>query len=141
VAARSDVVEQLGALDARVAEQEHVVADIDRRTSQIDAAIEEATRRGRAVGAMTLAGEQRRMRDGLVAARQKQADGLVVLRAQRPALGGQRQRVEASTGPVRYLAVMAGVETEAAVRCLILLMMLCCDPAAIALTVAASRRC
>jgi hypothetical protein len=53
---------------------------------------------------------------------------------------GQRQRVEASTGPVRYLAVMAGLETEAAVRWLILLMVLCCDPAAIALTIAASRR-
>jgi hypothetical protein len=34
---------------------------------------------------------------------------------------------------------MAGVDTEVAVRWLILLMVLCCDPAAIALTVAASR--
>jgi hypothetical protein len=32
---------------------------------------------------------------------------------------------------------MAGVDTETAVRWLILLMVLCCDPAAIALTVAA----
>jgi hypothetical protein len=80
------------------------------------------------------------MRDALVTARQKEAEALVSLRAQRAALEGQRQRVEASTGPIRYIAIMAGVDTETAVRCLILLMVLCCDPAAIALTVAASRR-
>jgi len=45
-AAASSVLKRLGALDARVAEQKHVVADIDRRTSQMDQAIEEATRRG-----------------------------------------------------------------------------------------------
>jgi len=34
--------------------------------------------------------------------------------------------------------MVAGAEPEAAVRWLILLMVLCCDPAAIALTVAAT---
>jgi len=115
----SSVLERMGALDARVAEQEHVVADIDRRISQIDQAIEEATRRGRAVGAMMLAGEQRGIRDGLVATRQKEADVMVELRARHAVLDGERQRVEASTGPVRYIAMMAGVETETAVRWLI----------------------
>jgi hypothetical protein len=65
---------------------------------------------------------------------------LVVLRAERAKLDGEQQRVEASTGPVRYLAVMAGMDTETAARWLTLLMVLTCDPAAIALTVAASRR-
>jgi hypothetical protein len=58
---------------------------------------------------------------------------------ERARLEGERARVEASTGPVRYLATMAGMDTEQAVRWLILLMVLCCDPA-IALTVAATRR-
>jgi hypothetical protein len=35
---------------------------------------------------------------------------------------------------------MAGIDTEQAIRWLILLIVLTCDPAAIALTVAASRR-
>jgi len=39
-----------------------------------------------------------------------------------------------------YLAAIAGLDVEVAVRWLMLLMVLCCDPAAIALTVAASRR-
>ncbi len=37
-------------------------------------------------------------------------------------------------------AAIAGVDVEVAIRSLMLLIVLCCDPAAIALTVAASRR-
>jgi hypothetical protein len=51
---------------------------------------------------------------------------------------GERFRVDASAGPIQYLAMTAGAEPEAAVRWLILLMVFCCDPAAIALTVAAT---
>jgi hypothetical protein len=65
---------------------------------------------------------------------------LVDLQAQRAALAGVRSRIEASAGPIQYLAMMAGTAPEVAVRWLILLMVLCCDPAAIALTVAASSR-
>jgi hypothetical protein len=55
---------------------------------------------------------------------------------QRAALAGERARVEAAIGPVQYLAIMTGTAPETAVRWLILLMVLCCDPAAIALTIA-----
>jgi hypothetical protein len=41
---------------------------------------------------------------------------------------------------VRYLATLAGTDTETAVRWLILLMVMCCDPAAIGLTIAAAGR-
>jgi len=72
-------------------------------TSHAASFLKQHRRRERVVDErLTLAGEQRRMRDGLVAARQKEADALVELRAQHAALEGQRQRVEASTGPVRY---------------------------------------
>jgi hypothetical protein len=64
----------------------------------------------------------------------------VELGIDRAKLDGERARVEALAGPVRYLATMAGMDTEQAIRWLVLLMFLCCDPAAIALTVAASRR-
>jgi len=58
------------------------------------------------------------------------------LQAQRSAQTAERERIEAATGPIRYLAVMAGTDPETTVRWLILLMVLCCDPAAIALTIA-----
>jgi hypothetical protein len=77
-------------------------------------------------------------RDGLDTQRQAATAALVGLQTQRATLVGERLRVEASAGPIQYLAIMAGAEPEAAVRWLILLIVLCCDPAAIALTVAAN---
>jgi hypothetical protein len=63
-----------------------------------------------------MADQQRKVRDGLVSARQKAADALVGLRADRAKLDGERQRVAASTGPIQYLAAMAGLDTETAIR-------------------------
>jgi hypothetical protein len=57
------------------------------------------------------------------------------MQTQRAALTAETARVEAAAGPLQYLAVMVGTD-ETAVRWLILLMVLCYDPAAIALTIA-----
>jgi len=137
--ARSSVTERLEALDARVTAQSATVADLDGRVAQIDRAVDESTRRGRVIRAINIATQQRVTRDGLDAQRQAATAALVGLQTQRAALVGERVRVEASTGPIRYLAMMAGATPETAVRWLIFLMVLCCDPAAIALTVAATR--
>jgi hypothetical protein len=136
--ARSSVAERIETLDARLTAQSAVVADLDRRIAQIDQAVDEATRLGRASRAITIATQQRVTRDGLDTQRQAATAGLVGLQTQRATLVGERVRVEASSGPIQYLAIMAGAEPEAAVRWLILLIVLCCDPAAIALTVAAN---
>jgi len=85
---------------------------------------------------MTLADQQRKTRDGLVATRQAASATLIQMQTQRAALTAEKERVEAAAGPVKYLAVMVGTDAETAVRWLILLMVLCCDLAAIALTIA-----
>jgi hypothetical protein len=136
--ARSSVTERIEALDARVTAQSAAVADLDSRVAQIDRAVDESTRRGRVTRAISIATQQRAARDGLDAQRQAATATLVELQAQRAALAGERFRVETSAGPIQYLAMMVGAAPEAAVRWLILLMVLCCDPAAIALTVAAT---
>ncbi|MGZ3348808.1 MAG: hypothetical protein ACXU89_07660 [Xanthobacteraceae bacterium] len=136
--AGSSVAERIETLDARLTAQSAAVADLDGRIAQIDQAVDESTRRGRVTRAINIATQQRATRDGLDAQRQAATAALVGLQAQRATLAGERVRVEASTGPIRYLAMMAGATPEAAVRWLILLMVLCCDPAAIALTVAAT---
>ena len=136
--ARSSVAERIETLDARVTAQSATVADLDGRIAQIDRAVDESTRRGRVTRAINIATQQRVTRDGLDAQRQAATAALVGLQTQRAALAGERFRIEASTGPIQYLAMMAGATPEAAVRWLILLMVLCCDPAAIALTVAAT---
>jgi hypothetical protein len=135
---RSGVTERIEALDARVRAQSAAVADLDGRIAQIDRAVDESTRLGRVTRAINIATQQRTTRDGLDTQRQAATATLVGLQAQRAALAGERSRVEASAGPIQYLAMMAGVAPEVAVRWLILLMVLCCDPAAIALTVAAA---
>jgi hypothetical protein len=135
---RSGVTERIEALDARVRAQSAVVADLDGRVAQIDRAVDESTRLGRVTRAINIATQQRLTRDGLDTQRQAATATLVGLQAQRAALAGERSRIEASAGPIQYLAMMAGVTPEVAVRWLILLMVLCCDPAAIALTVAAA---
>ncbi len=135
---RSGVTERIEALDARVRAQTAAVADLDGRIAQIDRAVDELTRLGRVTRAINIATQQRVMRDGLDTQRQAATTTLVGLQTQRAALAGERSRIEASAGPIQYLAMMVGVAPEVAVRWLILLMVLCCDPAAIALTVAAA---
>jgi len=135
---RSGVTERIEALDARVRAQTAAVADLDGRIAQIDRAVDESTRLGRVTRAINIATQQRVTRDGLDTQRQAATTTLVGLQAQRAALAGERSRIEASAGPIQYLAMMVGVAPEVAVRWLILLMVLCCDPAAIALTVAAA---
>jgi cell division protein FtsB len=135
---RSGVTERIEALDARVTAQTAAVADLDSRIAQIDRAVDESTRRGRVTRAINIATQQRLTRDGLDTQRQAATATLVGLQSQRAALAGERSRIEASAGPIQYLAMMVGAAPEVAVRWLILLMVLCCDPAAIALTVAAA---
>jgi hypothetical protein len=134
--ARSDVSERMEVVDARLASQSATITDLDHRISQIDSAVEESTRRGRMAGAMALADRQRAVRDGLNGQRRTATAALVEIQTQRAALTAETARVEAAAGPVQYLASMAGTDAETAVRWLILLMVLCCDPAAIALTIA-----
>jgi hypothetical protein len=137
---RSSVTERIEALDARVTAQTAAVADLDSRIAQIDRAVDESTKRGRVTRAINIATQQRLTRDGLDTQRQAATATLVDLQTQRAALAGERSRIEASAGPIQYLAMMVGAAPEAAVRWLILLMVLCCDPAAIAMTVAAASR-
>jgi hypothetical protein len=68
--------------EARLAIQGQTVADLDRRIAQIDAAVEESTRQGRPVSAMTIADQKRRDRADTVAARQREARTLTACLAQ-----------------------------------------------------------
>jgi uncharacterized coiled-coil protein SlyX len=102
---RSGVTERIEALDARVTAQTAAVADLNSRIAQIDRAVDESTRLGRVTRAITIATQQRVTRDGLDTQRQAATATLVGLQAQRAALVGERSRIEASAGPIQYLAI------------------------------------
>jgi hypothetical protein len=88
-------------IDARLAIQGQTVADLDRRIAEIDAAIEQSTRLGRPVGAMTIADQTRRDRADIVAERQRQAQALASLQIEKAKIDSQRR---GDVGPLRYLA-------------------------------------
>jgi hypothetical protein len=139
-AAQSAIETQDAALAARIDVQAQTVADLDRRLGQIDFAIEEAAKRGRTTTALTAIAAQRKSREALVEQRRAEASTLADLKAERSALGAKGRQIETEAAPIRYVAELVGADTdsERAVRWLILMMVICCDPLAIALTTAAS---
>jgi uncharacterized protein YlxW (UPF0749 family) len=143
-AATSRLEEQTADLEAKISVQAYTVADFDRRLAQIDAAVEKATEKGRTTAAMKLADDQRKARAGLVDERKPEAGAPPPgsLQAERASVAANGRRIETEAAPIRYVAELLGVDTdsERAIRWLIALMVLCCDPLAIALTAAASAR-
>jgi hypothetical protein len=136
------VADQAAIIEAKIAVQAQMVSDFDRRISQIDAAIEAATSRGRSIAAMTLASQERKARAELVENRQREARVLADLQVRKASIAGERKRVEAEVGPIRYLAqLVAGADAnlEAAVKLLILAIAGVFDPFAVLLLIAATR--
>jgi hypothetical protein len=127
-------------IEARLAIQAQTVADLDRRIAQIDTAIEESTRLGRPVGAMTIADQKRRDRADIEATRQHEARTLANLQIDKARIDARRRRAEADVGPVRYLAELMGMpatDLERPVRILTLALVAVLDPMAVALLLAA----
>jgi hypothetical protein len=141
-AATSAIETQASSLDEKINVQAHNVADLDARVSQIDAAIAEATRRGKTNAALSAIEGQRKAREALAGQRQREASTLADLKSERAAMGAKGRQIETEAAPIRYVAELVGADTdsERAIRWLILMMVLCCDPLAIALTAAASAR-
>jgi hypothetical protein len=131
---------QDAALGGRIDVQAHTVADLDHRLGQIDGVIEAAAKRGRTATALSAMEGQRKARGELSAQRQREASTLADLKARRAEISAHGRQVETEAAPIRYVAELIGADTdsERAIRWLILMMVLCCDPLAIALTAAAS---
>jgi hypothetical protein len=139
IAAASAVETEASALAARTEVQTQTVADLDRRVGQIDAAIAEMVKRGRTAGALEAIGAQRKLREALVSQRRHEAETLANLKSEAGAVAAKSRQIELEAAPIMYVAQLMGATTEQAIRLLILLMVLTCDPLALALTAAASR--
>jgi hypothetical protein len=141
-ATTSAIDTQDAALAARIEVAVHNVADLDRRLNQIDTAIEEAGKRGKTNAALSAIDGQRKARAELSGQRQREGVVLADLKAERAALGAKGKQLETEAAPIRYVAELIGADTdsERAIRWLIALIVLCCDPLAISLTAAASAR-
>jgi hypothetical protein len=75
---------------------------------------------------------QREGRTALVDERKREAGALVALQAERAQAAAKGRQIETEAAPIRYAAAVFGVnDQETAIRWLILMMTLCCDPFAI----------
>jgi hypothetical protein len=66
----------------------------------------------------------------------------VALETERASATARGRQVEVESAPIRYVAELVGAsaDSERAIRWLIAVMVLCCDPLAVSLTAAASAR-
>jgi hypothetical protein len=139
MAASALIETEASTLDTRIEVQLHTVADFDNRIGQIDAAISGLAKRGRGTIALNAMAAQRKVREDLVAERQREAEALVNLKAHANVIAARGRAIATEAAPIMYVAKLTGSSTEEAIRLLILLMVLTCDPLALALTAAASR--
>jgi hypothetical protein len=121
---------------AKIEAQQRLLADLNRRISQIDSAIEEATKRGRSTSAMDLAQGQRRNRAELVEQRAKEESTLIELRTAQARITGEQQKAAADVGVLEYAATLFGIDREQMIQLLILAMVMSCDPLSITLVIA-----
>jgi hypothetical protein len=140
--AAQSAIETDATLAARIEVAASRVGDLDRQVAQIDAAVAAATQRGKATTGLTAMEGQRKARAALAGEREKTAGALAALKAERAGVAAKGRQAETEAAPIMYVAELLGVGTdsERAIRWLIALMVLCCDPLAIALTAAASAR-
>jgi hypothetical protein len=129
-------------LDARIEVASAKLADFDRRISAIDGIVAGAAQRGRTNTATNIMADQRKARTALVAERERAAQALADLKVERGGVQARASIAESEAMPLRYAAELLGMggDDERAIRLLIALMVLCCDPLAVALTAAVSAR-
>jgi hypothetical protein len=133
-----NVASRTADVEARTTLQAGIVADIDRRIAQIDSAVEKSVDRGRSAAAMRLADEQRKARADLAGKRITEAKTLAGLLVEKATIEGERAKVAADLGPVRYLATLLGAGDQDVMRWFILVVALLLDPAAVLLLLAAA---
>jgi hypothetical protein len=106
---------------------------------QNETTIEEAAKCGRTDTALSAIDGQRKARRVLAGERQREASTLPDLKAERATSDANGRQIEAKADPIRYVAKGIGADTESerATRWFLALMVLCCDPSAIAPTAAA----
>jgi hypothetical protein len=140
IAGEAQIADHKAHVEARRELAAASVADIDKRIAQVDAAVTEATRRGRTSSAMALAEHQAGRRDVLVADRAHAASTLASLEVESVGVENERSQFAADFGPVEYLSRLIGIERETTMRCFIVLVAALLDPLAIVLLLAATAR-
>jgi len=108
--------------------------------AQIDSAIEESTKRGRATAAMTLSEAQKKNRQDLSIKHGTEGLRLQGLQQRRAQIESEQNRIEGDVGVLQYAAELLHMPREQVIQLLILMMVMSCDPLSILLVVATAYR-
>jgi hypothetical protein len=120
VASEAQVTEHKARIEARRDLAVANLADIDRRITQIDVAVDGATRRGRTTSAMALVAREADRRNELVADRARAASTLASIEVEKAGIENERNGLAADSGPVRYLSKLIGIDQDTATRWFVL---------------------
>jgi hypothetical protein len=138
VAREAQVTDHKARIEARKELAAASVSDIDRRIAQIDAAVDETTRRGHTASALALVARASDRRGELVADRARAASVLASIEIDKAGIESERSRLAADSGPVRYLSKLIGIDQDTATRWFVLFVALLLDPLALVLLLAAT---
>jgi hypothetical protein len=144
--------------DARIAVQAAVVADLSKQIADLDtartieappagnlrtaSAINAQAAAVAAAAKLRVADDERRQakRTSLADKLTTEAKTLAELRVDKAKIDGERKIADADLGPVRYLAMLLGADSETTLRWFVLIVAVLLDPSAVLLLLAATRR-
>jgi len=135
------VVDQIQIIDNQIKFIEDGMKDLDKQIAQIDGAINEMLKRGRATSSLTAARQQRKTRDGLIKQKQAEIPKLAKLKREKIKYESEFKKIEAEVGPIKYVAEIiygsSGKDViDKAIRFVIILLIFVFDPLAILLLLA-----
>jgi len=145
VAPSGDVVAKIERIDDSISRERARVARAEQQLSQLDKAIDSIIdRNNRAQTALQLRNQQKKERDTLAAEIKDAQKNIDTLLDERSPLLKATRAIKLEVGPIRYVSeLLYGADgekdLEAAIRIMILLLVMVIDPLAVLLIIAASR--
>jgi len=143
VSMNTGTVDQIKIIKNRIEYEKQKIADIDTQVAQIDDAIKEMVKRGRATTSLRAAAQQRKTRDKLVNQKEEYVKNISKFTEERIKLESKFKRIEAEVGPIKYISELifsknSTENLERAVRGVIIIIVLVFDPLAVVLLLAAN---
>ena len=135
--------DQIEIIKSKISYEKQSITDIDKQIAQIDSAINEMVKRGRATSSLRAAAQQRKTRDLLINRKESFVTNISKLNEEKIKLESSIKKLEAEVGPLKYIADLIyekadGQQLEKAVRWVIMIIVTVFDPLAVILLIAAN---
>jgi hypothetical protein len=132
---------QLPIIENKITTRNDVIKDLDKQIAVIDDAINKMITTGKSDVALKKNEEQTKKRDELLARKEKEANALAEIKAEKIRIESEVKKMEAEVGPIKYIAEIFYDTSDTklldkAVRGVIMIIIIVFDPLAIFLMIA-----